>query len=162
MSDDRGANTVIVAPVPNAKTKLNNEARKHEATKQMAPPSRRRGRTQTGWRMQTPRGLGALLPGLSSSCCIFNGVHTDIISLIAPKGVPKRKQKGQSKRERRKNKQGKGRRTGRDEREKHDSARERIPPVVEPRYRLYRLTLHPGGGAGNPPPKKSTQVVAVD
>ena len=53
VSDDNScAHAVIVAPVPNTKTRLNNKARKNTATEQLTPPSRCRGSTQTGFRMQ--------------------------------------------------------------------------------------------------------------
>ena len=54
----------------------------------MTPPGWRRGGTKTGFR-------GALLPGLSSICCIFDGgVHTDAIASKAPKGTQKENRKG--------------------------------------------------------------------
>ena len=42
----------------------------------------------------TTRGLGVLLPGLSSTSCIFDGdVHTDIIASTPPKGTHKESRK---------------------------------------------------------------------
>ena len=62
------ANTVIVALVPTATTKRKNYAHKNAAaTTYMILPTRRRVPNAT------TRWLGALLPGLSSTFCIFDG-----------------------------------------------------------------------------------------
>ena len=82
------------------KTNLKNKASENTASKRTTPPSRLRGSGQTGFRMQLPKGLGALLPGLSSTyCCIFDGgVRTDVTASIALKGTQKETEKAKQKR----------------------------------------------------------------
>ena len=63
----------------------------------MKPHSRRWG-SPTGFRMQLLEDWEHLLPGLSSTCCIFDGgLHTGTIAFMAPKGTQKENRKGQAK-----------------------------------------------------------------
>ena len=78
----------------------------------------------------TTRGSGALLPGLPSTCCIFNGgVHTDTIASIAREGTQKQKQKEQSMR-------GKNTETKKAKKGTKGRRGTRTPAVVVPRNRL--------------------------
>ena len=88
-------------PYPIQKTKLDNKASKNAATKQMTPPSRRRGSTPTNWIPNaTSGGLGALLPGLVLYLlhlrrqCPYRHHRLHI-----PQGYPKGNRMGQVKRE---------------------------------------------------------------
>lgn len=91
--DSSEPNTVVVAAVPGIQ-KI--QMIKNAATQQQCRwrhPSRLLGNTQTlGSECDDSRGLGALLPGVSSTYCIFDGgVHADIIASVHPKGIPKMK-----------------------------------------------------------------------
>ena len=82
----------------------------------------------------TARGLGALLPGKSSTRCTFEvGVHTDIIASTAPKGHSHGIQNGLSEREKRDEETAKG---------KTGSARTRIPAAV---VHTTAVSLHSTG-----------------
>ena len=82
VSDDNGAHVVIIAPVLNTKTKLNNKANTQQQTQ-----------TASGQHLHwvpnaTTGGLGALLHGLSCTYCVFDiYILTDVVASIAPKGT---------------------------------------------------------------------------
>ena len=110
------------------------------------------------------RGLGALLSGLSSACCVFDGhAHTDTIVSTAPHGHPggnpkeRAKQNGEEKKQR--NKQ-------RDEKKgKKEMKGKRGKPVQQHKNphtgggSIYRSRVSAGGLSGTAPPRGTEQAL---
>ena len=95
VSDDRSSgHTAMIAPYPiNAKRTylVKNKESKNTATKQITPPSRRRGSTQTGFRIHLPERVGSIAAwAVLYLYSVYRGdVDTDNIASRTPKGTRK-------------------------------------------------------------------------
>ena len=114
----------------------------------MAPPSRRRGSTLTGFRMQLLVGARSIAAWsvLYLAASSNSGVHTDIIASLGPQGSQRENRKGEAKE---KNKY-------RDEDGKKGmKGKTHVSAVVVPQY---RLTFHlRGGWSRQPEEEQKTQ-----
>ena len=99
--------TIITAPLPMPKTRLKNEANEEHRNKADDTTQPTSGHLSHWVPNAASRGLGALLPGLATTCCIVDGcAHTDIMASIAPKGTQREQKEKRYMEGRRKGKKG--------------------------------------------------------